>query len=207
MRGGFASPLALALLLAVAIGGCAARTPPTWERPGLGGAIRPEMGHPQPGDLAPGFELPRTDGTTFRLADLRGSWVLLHFTATWCPYCDAEVEHLGEVVADYARRNVKVVVVDVQEEQDHWLEYARAKVAPAVIAVWDGDGDAARRFAPPGAQPSFDDRAQAVFDSTLILDPEGRIRLFLLPDSAHFDPTFAAVRRELDAMLAGAERR
>jgi peroxiredoxin len=138
----------------------------------------------------------------FRLAEARGSWVILHFTASWCPFCDAEVEHLGEVASAYQARNVKVVLVDVQEEQAHWLEYAKQHVAPEVIALFDATGDAARRFAPPHAQPGFEDRAQAIFDSTLILDPQGRIRLFLLPDSRHFDPTFAAVRRELDGMLA-----
>jgi hypothetical protein len=32
-----------------------------------------------PGDLAPDFELPRADGGTLRLSDLRGRPVLLHF--------------------------------------------------------------------------------------------------------------------------------
>lgn len=193
------------LLLVLAIESCGAGASagqaPVWTRPGLGGAVRPEMGPPQPGDLAPLFELPRTDGSKFRLIDARGSWVLLHFTASWCPFCDAEVEQLGKIADTYAKQDVKVVLVDVQEEEAHWLEYAKQRVGPAVIALYDGTGDAARRFAPPHAQPSFEERSQAVFDSTLILDPQGRIRLFLLPDSKHFDPTFAAVRRELDAML------
>lgn len=182
--------------------GATANQAPIWTRPGLAGAVRPEMGPPQPGDRAPPFELPKTDGSRFKLADARGSWVLLHFTASWCPFCDAEVEQLGQVAAAYAKRNVKVVLVDVQEEQAHWLAYAKEHVGPAVIAVYDQTGEAARRFAPKGAQPSFEDRAQAVFDATLVLDPEGRIRLFLLPDSQHFDPSFSAVQRELDSMLA-----
>ncbi len=32
-----------------------------------------------PGELAPDFELPRSDGGTLRLSDLRGRPVLLHF--------------------------------------------------------------------------------------------------------------------------------
>jgi peroxiredoxin len=196
------------LALAVLANACAgANDAPVWTRPGLFGAVRPEMGHPQPGDPAPAFELARTDGSSFRLADARGSWVLLHFTASWCPFCDAEVEHLGEIADAYAKRNLKIVLVDVQEEQGHWQEYAKAHVGPSVIALFDGTGEAARRYAPPRAQPGFEDRTQAVFDATLILDPEGRIRLFLLPDSRHFDPTFAAVRRELDGMLAQGARR
>ena len=33
----------------------------------------------QPGELAPDFELPSTDGRTIRLSELRGHPVLLHF--------------------------------------------------------------------------------------------------------------------------------
>ncbi len=175
---------------------------PMWERPGLRGAVRPEMGSPQPGDAAPDFELPALAGGVVRLSDLRGAWVVLHFTATWCPYCDAEIAHLGELSADYAARNVKVVVVDLQEEADVWSAYARQRVAPSLVALQDRSGSAAVRFAPPRAQPSFTDRAQVLFDATLVIDPAGIIRVFLLPDTAHFDPAFGGVRAELDRQLS-----
>jgi thiol-disulfide isomerase/thioredoxin len=135
------------------------------------------------------------------LDSLRGSWVLLHFTATWCPFCDAEVEHLGEVADAFEGRGVRVLVVDVKEDAARWRDYAAARVADSVVPLYDADGAAAVRFAPPRAQPSFQDRTQVMFDTTLIVDPAGRIRLFLFPDSAHFDPTFRAVREELDRLL------
>ena len=167
----------------------------------MGGAVRPQMGSPQPGETSPEFELARTGGGTLRLSSLRGSWVVLHFTATWCPYCDAEIAHLGELADGYAGRGVKVVVVDLEEDAARWETYARERLAPSVLAVSDPAGDAARRFAPPRAQPSFTDRAQVLFDATLVLDPVGKIQVFLLPDSAHFDPKFTAVRAELDRVL------
>jgi peroxiredoxin len=160
------------------------------------------MGAPQPGDTAPDFELPALDAAPVRLSAMRGAWVVLHFTATWCPYCDAELAHLGELAREYSTRNVKVVVVDLQEEPSVWSDYARDRVAPGLIALEDRTGSAAARFAPPRAQPSFVDRAQVLFDSTLVIDPAGVIRLFLLPDTAHFDPTFGGVRGELDGWLA-----
>ncbi len=172
--------------------------PPMWERQGLRGAVRPEMGSPQPGDTAPDFELPSLAGGVVRLSSLRGRWVVLHFTATWCPYCDAEIAHLGELAAEYAPRNVKVLVVDLQEEPDVWSAYARQRASPSLVALQDRTGVAAARFAPPRAQPSFTDRAQVLFDATLVIDPAGIIRVFLLPDTAHFDPTFQGVRAELD---------
>lgn len=175
--------------------------PPTWERDGLLGAVRPEMGSPQPSDMAPDFELPALGGNTVRLSALRGAWVVLHFTGTWCPYCDAELAHLGQVAREYGARNVKVIVVDLQEEASVWTSYARERVAPELIAVQDHTGSVAAQFAPPRAQPSFTDRAQVLFDATLVIDPNGVIRLFLLPDTAHFDPSFRGVRGELDRWL------
>jgi len=187
--------------LALVLLGCSS-TLPVWEQPGLGGAVRPEMGGPQPSSLAPDFELPADAGGTFKLSSLRGSWVVMHFTASWCPYCDSEIAHLGEMADGYAARGVKVVLVDEKEPEAHWRAYAAGHVAKSVVGVRDEDGSAALRYAPPRAQPSFADRSQVALDATLIVDPEGIIRLFLLPDSAHFDPTFVAVRGELDRMLA-----
>lgn len=174
---------------------------PTWEQPGLGGAVRPEMGAPQPGDPAPDATFEDTSGGAVALSSMRGSWLLVHFTATWCPFCDAEIAHLGEVARAYAPRGVRTLVIAVEEPAATWHAYAAEHVAPEVLALHDPTGSAAARFAPPRAQPSFEDRAQAVLDATLILDPQGKIQLFLLPDSAHFDPTFAGVRRELDRLV------
>jgi peroxiredoxin len=192
---------ALAMLLA-ACGGSGVRAPPMWERPGLGGAVRPDMGPPQPGDVAPALALPDLEGNTRSLASMRGRWVLLHFTAMWCPFCDSEVEHLGVLARAMAPRGVQTVIVDIGEAEAKWHEYARAHVGGEVLALHDASGGTAARFAPPRAQPSFEDRTQAVLDATLIVDPEGKIRLFLLPDSVHFDPTFHAVRMELERMVA-----
>jgi peroxiredoxin len=191
----------LSLLLVVVACAGTTRAVPIWERPGLYGAVRPEMGAPQPGDAAPDFELPDGKGGTFRSTSLRGAWVVLHFTASWCPFCDAEVEHLGKLASEYAPRGVKVVLVDVKEDEPRWTEYSQAHLSPAVIALRDATGEVAKQYAPPHAQPSFTDRASVVLDCTLILDPSGTIRLFLMPDSKHFDPTFQAVRGELDRSM------
>jgi peroxiredoxin len=193
--------LAAVAMLVGACGGAAVTVPPTWERPGLGGAVRPEMGSPQPGEAAPELALPDLDGRVVSLSSLRGRWIVVHFTATWCPFCDREVEYLGAVADALAPRGVKTVIVDVEENADIWHEYASKHVAPSVLALHDASGAGAASFAPPRAQPSFDDRAQAVLDATLVVDPAGVIRLFLLPDSAHFDPTFRALRAEVERLV------
>jgi peroxiredoxin len=173
----------------------------TWERPGLGGAVRPEMGSPQPGEAAPELTLPDLEGKPTSLSAMRGRWVLLHFTATWCPFCDTEVKYLGDVAQAYASRGLRTVIVDVKEDPATWRAYAAKRVSPSLVALQDATGATTAKFAPPGAQPSFDDRSQAVLDGTLLIDPNGVIRLFLLPDSAHFDPTFRAVRGEIERLV------
>ncbi len=193
---------AIGIAIAIAVSACGAAPVKNTTLPN---STRPEWGPPQPGDLAPDFELPRTGANgTLRLSSLRGSWVLLHFTASWCPFCDAETGNLGKVADRFASRGVKVLLVDVKEPLDHWTAYAKAHVAPSVTALHDLSGAAAKTFAPPGAQPSFTERADVVLDSTLIIDPSGVIRAFILPDSAHFDPTFAAIASELDRLVGGA---
>jgi peroxiredoxin len=199
--------LLLALSCALACGGAttrapASRTPDPAAQPALYGAVSPEMGPPQPGDAAPDFVLPGADGSEFALSAQRGHWVFLHFTASWCPFCDAEVEHLGEVAQAYAGRDVRVVLVDIEEEEAHWNEYRDAHVPKTVTSLHDASGEMSRRFTPPRAQPSFEDRAQVMLAGTVIVDPQGVIRLFVLTESKHFDPAFKAERAELDRMLA-----
>jgi len=196
-----AQSCAALLALCTSCAGTAAQLP-VWQRPGLGGAVRPEMGAPQPGAIAPDFSLPADRGGSVRLSALRGDWVVLHFTASWCPYCDSEIEHLGQIADGFAARHVRVVLLDVEESEAVWASYAHSHVAQGVLSGRDAAGKVAARFAPPHAQPAFDDRAQAVLDATLIIDPRGKIRLFLLPDTAHFDPTFKAVRAELGRLTA-----
>lgn len=198
-------PYLLLVLALIGCGGSAASAPPLWTRPGFEGAVRPEMGPPQPGDAAPEIDLPiaGSDTDRYRLSARRGRWVVVHFTTTWCPFCDEEVEHLDRLAADYASRNVDTLLIDVLEERDRWRTYLEGRLpAGKLWALSDVDGGVARRYAPPRVAGAFEERAHVVLASTLVIDPDGIVRLFLLADSERFDPTFAAVRERLDELLA-----
>jgi peroxiredoxin len=194
-----AAVLASIVTALVACGGAAASRPLS--------SVLPEWGPPQPGDRAPELALPSLRGDTVKLSSFRGQWVLVHFTASWCPFCDAEISHLGEIASAHARDGLVVLVVDERETLDRWRSYAKEKVSPLVQPLYDLTGEGALAFVPPHAHPEFNERADVIFDSTLLVDPDGVIRMFLMPDSAHFDPTFPDVRAELARVYGGAAGR
>ncbi|MCI0483816.1 MAG: TlpA family protein disulfide reductase [candidate division NC10 bacterium] len=70
--------------------------------------IRPEQGY-----LAPDFVLPRLDGQTVRLSDLRGKAVLLNFWATWCSPCRQEMPTIEKVYQDSKSRGLEVLAVSL----------------------------------------------------------------------------------------------
>nr|WP_300997693.1 redoxin domain-containing protein [Exiguobacterium sp.] len=115
------------------------------------------------GQVPPNFELRRTDGSTFRLEELRGQRVVINFWASWCPPCRAEMPDM----AAFARSTDEVTIVAVNtttSERD--VNDARDFVAPyedAFEVVYDEDGAVANGY-----------RIQAM-PTTYVLDENGVI--------------------------------
>ncbi len=63
---------------------------------------------------APDFTLTALDGSTVRLAELRGKCVLLSFWGTRCPPCYQEAPHLSYLAQRYADRDLVVLAANVQ---------------------------------------------------------------------------------------------
>ena len=62
---------------------------------------------------APAFSLPDLAGGRASLADYRGKVVMLHFWATWCLPCRAEVPKLHRLWNHFRSRGLEVVCVNV----------------------------------------------------------------------------------------------
>lgn len=162
--------LAALLILGLAAIGLARQAPfpmPGTASPGL-------VGRP-----APDLTLTLLDGTPLRLADLRGSVVVLNFWASWCAPCRDEMPVLQRLTDRQPAPGGPVAVVGVGVRTDHDAA-ARALVRDLGLTYPIGrDTDVSG----PGVGPF--QRAFAVADflpATVVLRPDGVIdRLHLGP--------------------------
>jgi peroxiredoxin len=116
-----------------------------------------------PPPMAPDFELRRIDGQLIRLAELRGSVVILDFWATWCGPCEVQMPVLDALWRDRDGRNDPMIIglsvdTDPVAEVAEWVA-ARELTYPIAMA----SQDLAMRFGVFG------------YPTLLIIDPEGRI--------------------------------
>ena len=204
------TPASGVLCLLLACGGLSSSTagPPLWERPGLYGAIRPRMGPPS-------LVTPRPTSS-------RGVSGRRHVpvSAAARPLDDARTSRPPGVPTATPKS-----IISVSSADAYWRA-GRARRARGREGRTPGTGantqpvtsraptrcsttwTAACRAgtcAAEGADVARGTPAGSASTWTVIVDPRGIIRMFLFPDSKHFDPTFGAVRPgEPDRLLAGA---
>src|SRR5438045_2169477 len=74
------------------------------------GAAQGPAGKNEPRDFPPGAF---SDGNTYRLADLKGKVVVLHFFEPQCPVCRAAAPEKNELVKSLAGQPVKFLAIGV----------------------------------------------------------------------------------------------
>ena len=75
------------------------------------------------GQAAPDFSGTTLDGTTFRMANHRGEWVLVNFFATWCTPCRLEDPQIQQFVTSHKGDPVQVVSVAFSDDADSIREF------------------------------------------------------------------------------------
>ena len=161
------------------------------------------MGRPGVGDAAPDFELSDGSGYRVKLSSLRGSVVVMQFGASVCPFSKAELPHLNQLAKDYAGKNVKVLLLDVDEGKAEYEEYS-SRMPLALTMLRDEKGEVAKQYAPDHAQLAIKKRQYVMIPSNLIVGRDGKIQFDTLLDSEHFDAELVALRKKLDGLvLAG----
>lgn len=158
---------------------------------------------PMIGQQAPSFMLKDLNGKTYSLEQLRGKYVLIHFAATWCPFCNAEAPNLEELYKNYRDKGVQVFIVDVKEDRN-LVEKSFKRFNFSFPVLLDEDGTVSTKYAPEGVQPDLA-RHEVPLASNLIIDKEGKIRFYSLLNSVNFDARLNGIKQKLDELLFAAK--
>jgi thiol-disulfide isomerase/thioredoxin len=67
--------------------------------------------------LAPNWQLKTQAGDDISLADFKGKPVILHFWATWCPYCKKLQPELVRLQKQYQESDVEIVAISFNEDE------------------------------------------------------------------------------------------
>ncbi|THD68932.1 TlpA family protein disulfide reductase [Robertkochia marina] len=151
--------------------------------------------------IAPSFELEDLNGNRVSFEDYRGKYLVIHFAATWCPFCNAEAPFLEELYRNYKGRNVEVLIIDVKECRDLVTEKLQERFNFSFPVLLDLDGKVAASFAPEDVLPDLA-RDEVMLASNVLIGPDGNILFLSLLDSRNFDAKLVDLREVLDASLA-----
>lgn len=152
------------------------------------------------GESAPDFELRGLDGNSYSLKQFQGKYIVLHFAATWCPFCNAEAPHLQQLNEKYSDRNVQVLIIDVKEDQKV-VKRAFKRFGFTFPVLLDSDGSVSASYAPEGVLPSLP-RDEVPLASNIIIDKNGVFRFYSLLDSKNFDAELIHLQQTLDELIA-----
>jgi cytochrome c biogenesis protein CcmG/thiol:disulfide interchange protein DsbE len=106
------------------------------------------------GHAAPEITGQALDGTTVRLADLRGQFVVLNFFATWCIPCQREHPELLRFAQSHQAGNGRVLQVIFDDTAAAARRFAEKNPVPWPV-LSDPDGQVALDFGVRGPPESF----------------------------------------------------
>lgn len=73
----------------------------------------------KPGEQAPEFALNDMEGKSHKLSDLKGSYVVLDFWASWCPDCRKDIPEMKRLHEKYGKK-VRFVGISGDDKRANW---------------------------------------------------------------------------------------
>jgi cytochrome c biogenesis protein CcmG, thiol:disulfide interchange protein DsbE len=131
------------------------------------------------GEMAPDFTLVDAKGEVVRLADFRGTPVVLNFWATWCPPCLEELPLFQEIAASLSEEGVRVafLLLNAGEPPERARRFLKDEGIFLAVA-FDATGEERRALAARGIEA--DTTMSAMRDyrvrgmpTTFFIDAEG----------------------------------
>jgi peroxiredoxin len=98
----------------------------------LGGAAQEPEGL-SVGQRPPAFSLLDLNGQRQTLTQYRGRVVVLHFWASWCPYCRGEIPKLLQIHEQGATQDVTVLTVSVDQDLAQLQAFVQQAGLPYIV--------------------------------------------------------------------------
>lgn len=117
--------------------------------------------------IAPAWQLKTQSGEEISLAQFQGQAVILHFWATWCPYCKKLQPKLVELEEKYREKGVKIVAISFNEDEGALPQDELTARGYGFITAVNGN-EVAMRYGVKGTPTTFfiNKNNQVIFKST-----------------------------------------
>ncbi|GGJ03146.1 hypothetical protein GCM10007978_45860 [Shewanella hanedai] len=122
-------------------------------------------------NMAPDFSLPDPQGKVHTLAEYKGKPLILHFWATWCPYCKKLQPGLDSIAKDYKDADLQVLGISFNEDDGAMPGEMLKKRGIHFPTLINGES-VAKSYGVPGTPTTvFINRAGEIVWVTNISDP------------------------------------
>ena len=111
----------------------------------LAGGAHAQSLRPWSGGATPALELAEPNGKVHRLADYRGTTVLVNFWATWCEPCRAEMPSIDRLRSSLKGKPFEVLAVNMAEPLSRIEKYSES-VPLGFPLLRDRDGSASKTW-------------------------------------------------------------
>ena len=133
---------------------------------------------------APTTELKDIDGGPYNLNEAKGSWVFVHFWASWCGPCREEMPAIQNIANTLQPEGLRLVIINTAEDEDTVFSFLSA-YAPDVLPLMDRDGQITEKWQPRG------------LPATYLVNPDGQVIYQALGGRAWDTPPYLAFLRHL----------
>ena len=138
------------------------------------------------GTEAPDFTVQMFDGSTVKLADLKGKVVLLNFGATWCPPCRAELARVEKDIIERFAGKPFVFLPVSRSEKRETVEAFRKKMGYSFPMGLDTDGSVYAKY------------AETYIPRNFLIDKQGKV----MKASVGYDEAeFAELIKDIEKLL------